>query len=183
MNLLRRIALFKARLRLARWRSHAVPESGGEDSGVADFTPPDPAVEFPHPENTSLFNRLKKYARPGIPGVMGGYKASAHPDLTEILYDLAPDSAVKKGYAFGTAVMATPTGLVFAHTGGTHYIFLKLRQGRFDEARKDGGRFDPTYGDDWIEFRIGGRTGVSADWKESLARWAKISYQDGLSVR
>ncbi len=154
----------------------------GEQEEFGDFTPPDSAVEFPHPENALLFARMKMNARPGIPGVMGGYRAAAHPDLTEILYELVADSTVRKGYAFGRAVMATPAGLVFGYTGGTHYIFLKLREERFDAARKDGGRFDPTYGEDWIEFCIGGRIGVSGDWKESLVRWAKISYQDALIV-
>jgi hypothetical protein len=54
---------------------------------------------------------------------MGGYQATAHLDLTEVLYDLIPDSAaVRKGYAFGRAVMATPSGLVFAYTGGSLHI-------------------------------------------------------------
>src|SRR5689334_18887059 len=153
MNFLRRIAFFKARLRLARWRSRSVPRSR-EEYKITHFTPPDdPAIEFPHPENASLFTRLKENARPGVPGVMGGYRPSAHTDLISILYGLIPDPAVKKGYAFGRPVMATPTGLVFAYTGGTHYIFLKLRKERFYDARRDGGRFDPTYGQDWLEFR------------------------------
>ena len=57
---------------------------------------------------------LKRIQDRAIPGVMGGYQASAHPDLIEILHDLAPDPAVRKGYAFGRPVMAAPTGLVFA---------------------------------------------------------------------
>lgn len=166
-NFHRVIALFKSR----------------NKSQDRDFTPPDPAIEFPHPENVPLFTRLRRNARLGIPGVMGGYQATAHPDLTEVLYDLIPDSAaVRKGYAFGRAVMATPSGLVFAYTGGTHYIFLKVRKERFDDARTDGGRFDPTYGEDWIEFRLGGRAGSSSDWKQAMVRWTNISYQDSLSV-
>jgi hypothetical protein len=90
---------------------------------------------------------------------MGGYRTGAHPDLIPILYQLISDPAVRKGYAFGEPVMATPTGLVFAYAGGTHYIFLKLPEERFDDARKDGGRFDPTYGEHWIESRLGGRGG------------------------
>jgi hypothetical protein len=108
--------------------------------------------------------------------------AGAPPDLTSILYDLTADPAVRKGYAFGKPVIATPTGLVFAYAGGTHYIFLKLHKERFDEARRDGGRFDPTYGEDWIEFRVGGRIGYSSGWNEAMVRWANISYQEGLSI-
>jgi hypothetical protein len=73
-----------------------------------------------------LFTRLRRNARLGIPtGFMGGYRTGAHPDLIPILYQLISDPADRKGYAFGEPVMATPTGLVFAYAGGTHYIFLK----------------------------------------------------------
>jgi hypothetical protein len=149
-----------------------------------DFTPPNPAIEFPHPENEPLFTRLRNDSTTGIPGVMGGYEARTHPDLTSILYDLIADPAVKtkKGYAFRRPVVATPAGLEFADAGGTRYIFLKLRQRR-DDARRDGGRFDPTYGEDWLEFSLGPRIGASADWKEAMRRWASISYEDSLSLR
>jgi hypothetical protein len=165
-NFQRLIALFKS----------------GKKSDVSDFTPPDPAIEFLHPENASLFSRLRGDSTIGIPGVMGGYETRTHPDLTSILYDLIADPAVRKGYAFGRPVMATPTGLVFAYAGGTHYIFLKLGEERFDDARQDGGRFDPSYGKDWIEFRLGGRVGSSPDWQEAMARWATISYQDSVRI-
>src|SRR5215469_18461106 len=131
----------------------ALFKSGGK-SQVTDFIPPDPAIEFSHPENASLFTRLRKDATPGIPGVMGGYKTRTHPDLTSILYDLIADPAVRKSYAFGRPVMATSTGLVFAYASGTHYIFVKLREERLDDARQDGGRLDPSYEKDWIEFRL-----------------------------
>jgi hypothetical protein len=78
--------------------------------------------------------------------------------------------------------MATPTGLVFAYASGTHSIFLKLRADRLDAAREDGGRFDPSYGKDWIEFRLGGRVGSSPDWHEAIRRGADMSYRDGLTV-
>jgi len=64
----------------------------GKKSEVIDFTPPDPAIEFPHPENASLFNRLRGDSTIGIPGVMGGYETRTHPDLTSILYDLIADA-------------------------------------------------------------------------------------------
>ncbi len=165
-NFQRLIALFKS----------------GKKSEVADFTPPDPAIEFPHPENASLFTRLKQDSALGIRGVMGGYGTRTHPDLTSILYDLIADPAVRKGYAFGRPVMATLTGLVFAYASGTHYIFLKLREERFDDARQDGGRVDPSYGKDWIEFRVGGRVGSSSDWQDAMGRWANISYREALSM-
>jgi hypothetical protein len=151
-------------------------------SEKTEFTPPEPAIEFPHPENASLFARLRENSTPGTPGVMGGYSTRTHPDLIPILYELISDPAVRKGFAFGQPVLATPTGLVFAYAGGTHYIFLKLDECRLDDARKDGGRFDPTYGKDWIEFRVGGRAGSSSDWQQAMRHWANISYQDGLTI-
>ncbi len=165
-NFQRLIALFKS----------------GKTSEVADFTPPDPAFEFPDPENAALFTRLKEDSAPGIPGVMGGYETRTHPDLTSILYELIADPAVRRGYVFGRPVTATPTGRVFAYASGTHYIFLKLREDRFDHAREDGGRVDPSYGKDWIEFRLGGRVGSSPDWQEAIRRWASISYQDSMTT-
>lgn len=65
----------------------------------------------------------------------------------------------------------------FPHPENASLFTLKLRKERFDGARRDGGWFDPTYGEDWLEFRIG----ASSDWKEAMQRWANISYQDSLS--
>ena len=143
-----------------------------------DLTPSDPAIEFSHPENAALFRTFERDSTLGIPGIAGGYETRTHPDLISILYDLVADPAVKKGYAFGRPVMATPTGLVFAYASGTHSIFLRLHKERLDEARQDGGRFDPSYGNDWIEFRLGGRVGSSSDWRKAMARWANVSLQD-----
>jgi len=67
--------------------------TSGKKSEVRDFTPPDPATEFPHPENASLFTRLREDSALGVPGVMGGYGTRTHPDLTSILYDLIHDPA------------------------------------------------------------------------------------------
>jgi len=88
-----------------RWETQLCSRCRKKNPRLRIFTPPDPAIEFPHSENASLFKRLKENARHGIPGVMGGYKAAAHRDLIEILYDLIPDSAVRKGYAFGRPVV------------------------------------------------------------------------------
>jgi hypothetical protein len=151
-------------------------------SQVADFTPPNPAVEFPHPDNALLFTRLKADAIPGIPGVMGGYGTRTHPELTSILYGLVADPAVRRSHAFGRPVLATPAGLVFAYAGGTQSVFLRLREDKLDAARADGGRFDPTYGTDWIEFRLGGRVGSASDWQGAMRHWANISYQDGRAI-
>jgi hypothetical protein len=161
-------------------------KSGGESKASA-IVPPDPANEFAHPENQSLFARFKENSRVAAPDkgsmwTMGGYEVRAHPDLVSILYDLIDDNGVRKGWAYGRPVMANRQGLVFAYAGGTHYIFFKLGAERHDAARQDGGRFDPTYGRDWVEFRLGGRIEGQADWKYAMQRWCKISYQDSLSI-
>ena|SRR5450755_2580845 len=160
---------------------------GREKPKATAPAPCDPAVEFPHSENGALFNRMKedsKIAAPekGSAWVMGGYEIRTHPDLTSILYDLVAESGVKKGYVFGRPMLANPKGIVFAYASGTHYVFFKLREDRLDAASRDGGRLDPTYGRDWIEFRLGGRTGGSTDWQEAMRRWANIAYQDSLSI-
>ena len=148
--------------------------------------PPDPVLEFPHPENRSLFARFKENSKAEGPDTrgwtMGGYEVRVHPDLIEILYDLVSEGQVKKGCAYGKPVVATSGGLVFAYAGGTHSIFFKLHQDRFDAARLDGGRYDPTYGTDWIEFQVGGRIGGPPDWHGAMRRWARISYQDCLAL-
>jgi hypothetical protein len=71
---------------------------------------------------------------------------------------------------------------VFAYAGGTQSVFLRLREDKLDAARADGGRFDPTYGTDWIEFRLGGRVGSASDWQGAMRHWANISYQDGRAI-
>ena len=148
----------------------------------ADFVPSDPIIEFPHPENASLFTRFRKDSKIGIPGVMGGYEIRTHPDLTSIFYKLINDPGVRKGYAYGRPVISNSNGLVFAYANGTHYVFLKLHADKFEAARQDGGRFDPSYGKDWVEFRLGGRFGASTDWEEAMQRWANISYQGSMSI-
>jgi hypothetical protein len=149
--------------------------------------PPDPAIEFQHPENAALFGWMKENAKMVDPETYhgyarGGYEVRAHSDLTPILYGLITDTAVRKGYAYGRPVIATSKGLIFGYAGGTHYIFFKLRKDQFDDAQKDGGRFDPTYGDDWIEFAVAPRWGVAVDWHQAMERWANTSYQNSLSV-
>lgn len=144
--------------------------------------PPDPFLDFPHPENRSLFAYLKGNSKAEGPDTLGrtvgGWEVRTHPDLTEILYDLTDERVVKKSFMYGRPTMANPDGLIFAYAAGTNSIFFKLRESRFDAARQDGGRYDPTYRTDWIEFRLGGRIGGPPDWQKVLRRWAKISYDD-----
>jgi hypothetical protein len=165
-----------------------IPEvlKSGAETDASRFVAPDPANELKHPENQSLFARFKEDSRAAAPGKNPpwaiGYGARAHSDLIAILYGLISDSEIRNGSAYGRPVMANRQGLVFAYAQGTHSIFLKLRGDMYAAARQDGGRYDPTYGKDWIEFRVGGRVEGSADWRESMERWARMSYRDTLSI-
>ena len=144
--------------------------------------PPEPSTKFPSPKNLALFARLKEEARlddgKHSNYQVDGYVVRSHPDLTEILYDLIPESSVKKDYVYGRPVLVNSEGVIFAYADGTHYVFSRLDSDRVTAAQADGGRLDPTYGGDWIEFRIGGRKGCNSDWREAMRTWAKISHQD-----
>jgi hypothetical protein len=150
-------------------------------------TPPDPASEFNDPGNHSLFARFEKDSRVAAPpkdqARPSRYEARAHSDLIPILYELISDHEIKKGSAYGRPLMANSRGFVFAYAEGSNSIFLKLREEKHDASRQDGGRYDPSYGQDWIEFRVGGRIEGPADWRDAMQRWARISYQDSLILK
>jgi len=111
------------------------------------------------------------------------YPLRAHPDLTEKFRSLAPAADVMNSSAYGHPVMANSSGLVFAWAGGTHYIMLRLSRELQQQAIDEGGRFNPTYGKDWIEFiGFGPRLGQRTDWKE-LTRWMRIAYQESLTLK
>jgi len=153
--------------------------------GVPPPTPPDPALMFPHPANAELFAWMKESAKVADPDknptyTSEGYEVRAHPDLSSILYDLVRDPSVKKGWAYGRPVMAGSNGLVFAFAGGTHDLFFRLKKNQFDQARKDGGRFDPTYGENWMQFMIGQRVGILLPWQDASKRWADVAWQNAL---
>jgi hypothetical protein len=140
---------------------------------------------FPHPANAPLFACMKQDAKVvdldhNPVYTRDGYEARTHSDLTSILYNLVQDTSVSKGYAYGRPVMAGANGLIFAFAGGTSGVFFKLRKDQFDQARKDGGWSDPTYGEDWVQFKIGRRPGVSVDWREATKHWANVGLQNAL---
>jgi hypothetical protein len=130
---------------------------------------------------------LKRSAQPdtgegGTSWYPDGYKIRAHPDLIEILGGLVDSDQAVSGFAYGSPVVANPKGLIFAWAGGTHSIFIRLRPEHYEAARLDNGRLDPTYGNEWIEFRLGGLAEGPADWLASMKRWAAVSYQDTLKA-
>jgi hypothetical protein len=165
-----------------------IPEvlKSGAETNASRFVAPDPANELKHPKTSVALRAVQgRFAscRPRQKSPLGDWVRSPRPfrpDRNSVC--LVSDSEIRNSSAYGRPVMANRQGLVFAYAQGTHSIFLKLRGDMYAAARQDGGRYDPTYGKDWIEFRVGGRVGGSADWRESMERWARISYRDILSI-
>jgi hypothetical protein len=143
----------------------------------------DPANIFPHVWNKELFTYLKGRARPAIdkfrsPWDIDAYELHAHPDLVQAFYDLIDDKEVKKAAAYGIPVMTDSSGRVFAWASGTHYVFIRLRAERQELARREGGRLDPSYGTEWVEFLVGGRKSQRTNSDAGLRRWIRASYED-----
>jgi hypothetical protein len=104
--------------------------------------------------------------------------------LIERFRSLAPSAEVVQGTAYGRPVMANSSGIVFAWAGGMNQIFLRLPRELQQQALEKMGRFDPTYGEDWIEFpAFGQRWGSRMDSEEALTRWMGIAYEKSLRLR
>jgi len=140
---------------------------------------------IPPPKECELFAFLKKKwletsisrAEEGI----GDYPFWTHPDLIERFRNLAPSIEVIQGSAYGHVIMGNSSGLVFAWAGGMNQIFLRLPRDMQARAVGEIGRYDPTYGDEWIEFRgFGERYGTRVNSEEALPRWIQIAYEESL---
>lgn len=173
-----------ARLQLTAWRIWTLCKRVFKPHLPVPLpTPPDPAERFAHPGNQALFTYLRGLSSLATADAdpvwrLDGYKVRTHPDLIGFLYSLTdPDQAVR-GSAYGVPVMANAQGLVFAWAGGTHDIFIRLRPEHHASACGDNGRFDPTYGQDWIEFHFGGLKGSPPDWRGSIQHWIGVSYRE-----
>ena len=154
---------------------------------VEEPTVPDPAKRFPHSQNSELFAFLRKswLERCNLPSVRSGgdYPFLTHPDLIERFRTLAPSPDVMQDSVYGRAIMATPTGIVFAWAGGMNDIFLRLPRSLQQAAVDELGRYDPTYGEDWIDFpAFGSRYGARVNPDETLHRWMRIAYVESLKV-
>jgi hypothetical protein len=142
----------------------------------------DRTVEFVHPLDAPLlayFKRNSAYDRR-----TATYSLRARPDLTGELHDIIaetdiPASEVKNGSVYGGPVVANRNGLVFAWTGGTNDVFLRVKQERVDAACGDGARVDPTYPSQWLNFYV---MRLGQDWREILKRWVKIAYEDSFAL-
>ncbi len=174
----------RAHLELAIWRINRL--FGARPALLP--TPPDPALTFPHPANKELLDYLKQRAE--LPNtetnaiyIIGGYSARCHPDLVEYLYAAAFEGQVTKAAAYGRPVLATTEGLIFAWAGGTGDFFVRLGLKDRERAGREGGRFDPTYGEDWINFPLVRLMRTNEDWRATLQKWLAVSYRDSIDGR
>lgn len=175
-----------AHIQLALWRiQNSLKEFISPEVVVSLPPPKDPASEFTNPGNQELFEYLKRQSRLVTPDMrpmwnFDGYELHCHPDLMEFLYDMAPAKDVTKGRAYGLPVLANPQKLIFAWAGGTHSLMFRLGPEHRIAASQDNGRFDPTYGKDWMQFRFGGLRGGPTDWRSSIQRWISVAHQESL---
>jgi hypothetical protein len=141
---------------------------------------------LPHPANEELFRYLvttwKSY----------GYPPPKPVDMTVApwwikLFDSLADELdepekITKDMIYGTRIAATPYHLVFAWMGGDA-IFVKIRTERHKEALAAGGRLDPTYPPNWVEFMVGGMrmpAALRSQWRDVIRYWMQVSYTDSL---
>ena len=142
----------------------------------------DTATEFAHPENETIATYFK--ANSVYDTQTDTYRLHARPDLTGELHDVIaetdiPATRIRTGSIYGWPVVTNQDGVVFAWTGGTHDVFLRLKGDQADAACKDGARTDPTYPPDWLNFYI---TRLGQNWREVLKRWVKIAYEDAAAL-
>lgn len=112
------------------------------------------------------------------------YRLNARPDLTGELHDIIaesdiPATAVSTDSIYGWPVVISQNGILFAWTGGTHDVFLRLKKDWADAACADGARIDPAYPPDWLTFYI---ARLGQNWREILKRWVKIAYEDAAAL-
>ncbi len=142
----------------------------------------DPFQELPHPGNQELFTALK----PAQGHHFGSY--SAHPDLADHLFSLAPSQKTMKAYVYGYPVMANAEGLVFSLAHGRWSVLIKLQERHHKAAGNDRGRINAEYGKNWIEFPAYGEpSGSSSRLQKNMSEhgrglryWMQVSYEDSL---
>lgn len=133
--------------------------------------PPEPA-EFSHSGNRAILEYFRETSKWNATAQL--YETRTHPDLAEILFELAADPAVRKGYVYGRPVAANRHGLIFAWAGGTFDFFVRLSASDIMTACREGARQDPTYPPEWANFYM---VRLGTNWKEILRRWLTASYE------
>ena len=148
---------------------------GNVSASATQENHPEPS-EFAHPGNRSLFDYFIQNSHWDVAAQQ--YKTRTHPDLAEMLFDLAPEAMVRKGYAYGRPVIANKQGLIFAWAGGNRDFFTRLNADKIEAACREGGRHDPTYPPEWVNFYM---SRLGADWRRILQRWVITSYEETLT--
>lgn len=135
----------------------------------------DPITKFPHPGNLELFTHLRSESH--------NNSVSPYYELVDLVYDLTNVGPIKRGWHDSHLIVANPRDLVFIWTQGMEYIFVKLRPEHHDAACKDGGRLDPTYPPNWVEFLAGGKRVPKTkrlQWRSVIYLWIQTSYDDSM---
>jgi hypothetical protein len=135
-------------------------------------TEPLEPLDFAHPVNRAILDYFHHDSKWNA--IEQRYDTRTHPDLAEILFELAPDPAVKKGYVYGRPVIANRHGLIFAWAGGTFDFFVRLNANDIVTACREGARQDSTYPPEWVNFYM---VRLGSDWREIFRRWLTAGYE------
>lgn len=143
---------------------------------LSKLAPPAPSAELSNPLNEELFALLKRWWCESAKEDNCDY-LWVHPDLIERFRALGAEMDVIQGAAYCRAVTANSSAVIFTWATGMSTILLRLPRKLQQQAITEGGRFDPTFGEDWIGFN---------PWREetdeALRRWFQIAYGESLKL-
>jgi hypothetical protein len=144
-----------------------------------------PALEA-HPANADLLAWLaqgaQRAAQPGVGYQLDGWYLRAHPDLEETFRAIAQAAHVKgiRG-AFGTPVLATKTGLIYALARGTSGIGLRLPPDARAEALTAGAKPWPEAGPEWTLLSAWDSNLPGRELVARLAAWCRRAHDAALA--
>ena len=138
---------------------------------LLESEPPEP-TEFSHSGNSAILEYFRQNSKWNATARQ--YETRTHPDLTQILFELATDPAVRKGYVYGRPVVANRNGLILAWAGGTFDFFVRLSASEIAIACREGARQDSTYPPEWANFNM---VRLGTNWREILRRSLTASYE------
>jgi len=136
---------------------------------MGSVTAVEPSERYAHPRNAALLGFLKKTAVKGTGDGydLDGYELHTHPDLCDYLQAF---NRYCYGGAYGTAVLADESGVIYAVARGTSFVAFQLEEPEQSEAKAAGGADFPEAGDGWISVE-GWRTD-----KDLMAQWCRAAH-------